>query len=214
VPLDSELARVNSETGKTKAEEIVEFCCEPRTWREVYDFLGLKQGWWARQGYIYPLLENGMLKLATDTPLSSHRVMFIRADMNAVTPMPTNEAVIEYCRFPRTFGDVSKRFAINLYETKKRINALISDGLLIKHNPQKSGREWLRFIGAADNIYTAILKHCSTPKTAGDIREKFELTKEMVTEYKNSLIESGKLKAVNPTAGVSSFQKYIAIESE
>ena len=64
----------NSQSGDIdKMNELMEYCKEPRSRKEIADFLGMSTIYWMMQKYINPLLEKGMLAMTKpDVPKSKN----------------------------------------------------------------------------------------------------------------------------------------------
>lgn len=58
----------------TPAAAILDFCAEPRSRKEIADFLGISTRYYVMQNYVNPLLESGQLRMTKpETPRSKHQ---------------------------------------------------------------------------------------------------------------------------------------------
>ena len=75
IPLTVQVtAQVTAQDERTRIEEILEFCIDPRTREEIQEFTGLKHREHFRKDILNPLIEKGLLKLTIpDKPKSPNQ---------------------------------------------------------------------------------------------------------------------------------------------
>jgi hypothetical protein len=76
--------------GVSKADAILEYCKEPRSGREIIEFLGLEYRHWSRMKYIKPLLDSGKLKLMLPNYEPNRNQRYVNAKVEIA--IPTAEA--------------------------------------------------------------------------------------------------------------------------
>jgi hypothetical protein len=129
------------------------------------------------------------------------------------------DELLKFCGTPRTRMEIAGLLGIRAAKHYARINVnylnpLIERGKLKPLFPEDypmERQQWTSDLGTK-NIQEQIIDYCSEPRTKLQIKERFVLTRKTFSIIADGLIESGKLMAISPTAGVSKFQKYVKRE--
>ena len=200
--------------GVSKAEIIFEYCREPRTGREIIEFLGMEYRQYSRTKYIKPLLDSGKLKLMLPKHKANRTQRFVNAEVEIA--IPTDEAIIEYCKIPRRKKEIREYFGLKLFQVKSHIDPLIADGRLKGTEPDNPQNHWQRFVsaefGKPVSLTELILDFCKEPRTRREIAERTGINIVHMKEHTQPLVDSGKLKMKIPESPTSKFQKFVVAE--
>ena len=165
---------INKATGLTKADEILEFCRVPRKSKEIYAFLGMTTNAYLMRTYIKPLVANGRLKL-TIPNYASNIQRYVNAE--SVLLIPTDEAILDFCKEPRTKKEIAQYFEMTYFVARKHYDPLIASGKLIGDMPHAPKSNWQKFvaadIGFVQSRDETVMQFCQTPKSRKEIAEHF-----------------------------------------
>ena len=120
---------VNAETDVITAseEEILAFCKKPRSKEEISKHFGLSQ--FQRHKHIQPLIDSGKLIGNAPRYKISPRQKFVNRDVNL--PIAYDDAIIEFCKTPRTRFELADNFRIGVNRIREYIQPLIDEGKLM-----------------------------------------------------------------------------------
>ena len=203
------------EQGVSKADAILEYCREPRTGQEIIEFLGLEYRQWSKNKYIRPLLENGKLKTMLPRYEVHPKQRYINAEVEIA--IPTDEAIIEYCKVPRRKKEIREHFGLKVFQVKSHVDPLIADGRLKGTEPNNPQNYWQRYVSAEYELLTLdeiILDFCKEPRTRQEIAERTGINIDHMKESLEPLIDSSKLKMTIPAIPTSTCQKFVVAESQ
>jgi len=210
---ESHLYRIDRNTDKSKADEIIAFCSVPRSGADILEQVGIKTRVWAGKAYIQPLLDRGLIKRTMPMFPQSSSQRFVVADYDMV--IPTEEALIEYCSEPRYKVDIEKHFSLSQFQRQQHINPLIERGLIDKTNLRQRGNNLTgrrmprkRIVLTRDGI----LEFCKTPKTRNEIAEQMQISKEYLKPHLDALIADGKLLMTMPDKPKCVDQQFVSAE--
>jgi hypothetical protein len=204
------------ETGISRVDELLEYCKQLRSHKDLYKFLGLTSAY-AREYYIRPLVEQGRLKILT--PQKTNRTN--RFYLNAEVDMPSNidDAIIFYCRSPSHLRAVTKHFGLTIEQFTEIAMPLIANGRLLGKVDNLTAKERVGisykaryFISefAMQKKGNAILEFCQEPHTRAEIEEFLDSTSKYYIQYLQPMIDSGKLLLTKPDQLKSVDQRYVA----
>ena len=134
--------------GISKADAILEYCAEPRSGQEIIEHIGLEYRQWSRTKYIKPLLDSGKLKLMIPQYAPNRNQRYINAEIEI--PIPTAEAILEYCKIPRRKKEIREHFGLKVFQIKSYVDPLIADGRLRMTDPDNPQNYWQRYVSAVD----------------------------------------------------------------
>ena len=210
------LGRVNRENGKTVADEIVEFCSEPRLCKEILEFLGMSAVYWINKAYLKPLIDDGRLRVTNPGDYASHNQRFVNTEYKI--NIPTQEAVLEYCRVPKTKTEIVTYFCLNNNRMKRIINPLIERGLLIGEDTNNPKNRWQKFVSHDSEFNKPkterLEEFCQAPRTTREIAEHFGISIQHVRYFITPFMDSGHITLQKPDKQVGLYNKYVAAESK
>ena len=126
------LGLVNEENGRTREQEILEFCRVPRKSKEICNLLGKSTIPYLNRTYLQPLVESGKL-LLTVPNYASNMQRYVNAENAGL--IPTDGAILDYCKVPRTKTEIEQHFGLSHFMAVKHYNPLIESGKLIGNMP-------------------------------------------------------------------------------
>jgi len=95
-------------TAVLSAEEVQAFCAIPRGRKEIADHFNLLVH--NARNYIDKLVIDGKLKMTIPQSPSAKQQKFVKADVDMI--IFTEDALIEFCRTPRTKGEITEHFCL------------------------------------------------------------------------------------------------------
>jgi len=205
------LGKIDLDTGLTKADEILEFCKQPRTSKEIYDFIGMTS-YHATRFYIKPLIECGKLKPLY--PESRNKCIYVNAESEI--PTATDDEIIAFCLVPRTKGEIKKHFDMSNYQAWRQVGRLVDEGKLLgMANTNSNKNHWQKYVSHESNVQTreqAILEFCQEPRTRQDIADHFKIHLKYVPLFLKPILQTDKLKLTKQDRPTSIDQKYVCAE--
>lgn len=203
------LSVLNCQTGKTIEQEILEYCQEPRTRRELCEFVKMTDRPYVMRTFVQPMIKSGKLKATNPNSPTVRKQKFIDATVDI--PTASDAEVIELCMCPRTKAEVMRHFDLSQYHADMQIGRLIQDGKLIKNDADK-------LLSKESDIPPTrkdeILHFCYVPKTREEVAEYFGVKNQTAIGYINPLVTSGELRMTIPGKPKSIHQKFVRANSE
>lgn len=194
----------------------MEYCREPRSGREIIEFLGLEYRQYSRNKYIKPLLESGRLKPLLPKNQANRNQRFIHEDIEIETP--TDDGILEYCKTPRRKKEIREHFGLNISQAISHVDPLIADGRLKMTDPNNPQNYWQRYTSAIDGVPITdeeiILDFCATPRTRQEIADRLGIHIDKMKSYTQPLVDSGKLKMTKPMRPTSKEQQFYVGECD
>jgi hypothetical protein len=162
---------IDFDTGRSRIDELLDYCREIRTNMEVYKFLGMS-GIHSRDYYLKPLIEQGKLRVIAQPKANRTNQFYLNAEVD----MPTNlgDAICFYCRTPRHMRDIIRHFGLTLEQFTEIAEPLIARGKLFGKitgltDKERKGTSYKAryFISelAMQKKGNAILEFCREPRT-------------------------------------------------
>ena len=142
---EGKLAVVSKESGLSVADGILEFCRIPRSSREICDFLGKATIVYVNRSYLQPLVDSGRLRLTVPN-YKSNMQRFVNAENAGL--IPTVEAILDFCKEPRTKTDIARHFGMSYFVAAKHYDPLIESGALVGDTPWHIKNRWQKFLAA------------------------------------------------------------------
>lgn len=205
------LNEIDLVTGLSRLDKLMDFCQQPRTSKEICNFVGVGLNGWTRKAYVYELIDSGKLKMLNPSKRTSCTQRYVSVDINI--PTATAEEIMEYCLMPRTKSEIAKHFRLSWYQIKVLTNELIENGKLTGSTPEQTKNRWQRFLSVDSempiDISECILKYCLVPRSRKEISDLLELNIKYVKRYIYPLVESGKLKMTKPEIPLSIKQRFV-----
>jgi len=131
-------------SGKTKEQELLEYCQIPRLGREIYRWLGLKASHYATHTFIMPLVKSGKLIMTLPNFPSSNNQRYVTTGFEP--PISSNENILEYCKTPRRKKEIEAHFNLSGFQLRQHIEPLIISGKLKGSDPANSKNHWQKYI--------------------------------------------------------------------
>jgi hypothetical protein len=132
-------------------------------------------------------------------------------------PIPTNEAIIEYCKIPRRKKEIREHFGLKIFQVKSHIDPLIKDGRLKGTEPENPENWWQRYVSAEYKLLTLdeiIMDFCKEPRTRQEIAEQAGINIDHLKQYLNPLLDGGKLKMTIPAIPTSTCQRFVIADND
>ncbi len=208
------LEQVDELSGKTKEEQLLEYCQEPKSIQEILSFLKLKYSHWTHTNYIDALVDGGKLKQTIPRFKASMSQRYVAADVDI--PIPTDESIIEFCKIGRRKKEIGEHFRLSMYQVKVHTDHLVADGRLKCPDIMNPKNHWQRYVSTDAPIVETdiILEMCQTPRTRAEMAERLGFETKYIRRYTEPLIQNGKLKLTIPERPTSVNQKFVIAEYE
>jgi predicted ArsR family transcriptional regulator len=133
-----------SESEATRDEQLKRFCAEPRTRRQIAEFLGLAPN---RTNIIFAeQVDAGNLKLQHPEKSTRHNQKFVAAGIDALTL--SADEVARFCEIPRTRKEIADRFGLEQRAARSYIFEYIESGKLARTMPDKPISRMQKYIKA------------------------------------------------------------------
>jgi hypothetical protein len=113
--LQGRLEKIDETSGKTKEQELLEFCQTPRFGREIYEWLGLRASFYALSTFVKPLIEKGKLIMTLPNFPNSFKQRYITAGFEP--SISSDEALLDFCRTLRRRKEIEKHFGLSSFGT-------------------------------------------------------------------------------------------------
>lgn len=190
------------ENGITVAERLIEYCKEPRTRREVNRHLGMSDNTtqWVWEKYLQPLIDNGRLKMTLPSNKRSKNQRFVSGDI----AVPTEAAIIEFCKEQRTRKEIVEHFELTEWTTWTYINPLVESGKLNLTSPNsgvanKAQRYTSQPVAVIKMTDEALKEYCREPRSRNEILKYFDIIEDLrgrrVIAQK---VQEGVMEIINP----------------
>lgn len=216
VPKGDRLRRIDENSGKTKEEELLEFCQTPRLGRELYAWLGLKASAYAIKTFIKPLVDEGKLLLTLPNFPTSNNQRYVTAGFETV--IASNENILEYCKVPRRKKEIAEHFGFSDFTLRQHIDPLIISGKLKGSDTYNPKNNWQRYVNAdADAPITTekmIVEFCTEPRSRKEIVGHLGLHIKYIYKFLAPLVESGIIKMTKPEMPTSIDQRYVNTDAD
>ena len=202
---------INEDNGRTREEEILEFCRAPRSSREICNFLGKSTIPYLNRTYLQPLVESGKL-LLTVPNYASNMQRYVNAENAGL--IPTDGAILDCCKVPRTKTEIEQHFGLSHFMAAKHYNPLIESGKLIGNMPGSPKSRWQKFVAAdagmpitTDDI---LIEFCTVPRSRPEIAERLGMDLKYMRRYIEPLVADGRLKMTKPEMPSSIDQRFFS----
>jgi predicted ArsR family transcriptional regulator len=140
---------------------------------------------------------------------------FVNAEVEIA--IPTEAAIIEYCKIPRRKKEIREHFGLKIFQVKSHVDPLIADGRLKGTEPNNPQNYWQRYVsaeyGAPVSLNELILEFCKEPRTRKEIAERTGIDIGKMKSYTQPLVDCGKLKMTNQASPTSPRQRFAAADS-
>jgi hypothetical protein len=199
-PKRQDLLKVVRESGLTVEEEIIKFCTEPRSKKEIATLLGIsyKCNQWLNERYIKPLLDSGKLKMTLPISPMSFKQRFV-SDGRLT---PSEDEIIRFCETPRMRAEIGERFGLSDWEQWAQLTALVKCGKLFLTIPNCPQSEFQKFATVPSDIPEltdeTLIEFCTEPKSNAEISTHFGISHFVTMPKLNRLITAGKLRVNKP----------------
>ena len=140
------LERIDENSGKTKEQELLEYCQTPRLGREIYRWLGLKASHYATHTFIMPLVKSGKLIMTLPNFPTSNNQRYVTVGYEP--PIASIEKILEYCKTPRRKKEIEEHFNLTSFQLRQHIDPLIQEGKLKGSDPANPKNHWQRYASA------------------------------------------------------------------
>lgn len=208
------LAKVDEISGKTKEQELLEYCQTPRLGREIYGWLGLKASHYATHTFIMPLVKSGKLVMTLPNFPTSNNQRYTTAGFEP--PVASDDNILEYCQVPRRKKEIEEHFGLSSFQVRQHIEPLIASGKLKGTDPRNPKNHWQRYVSTDTDIPITtdeiILNFCTEPKSRKEIAERLGLHIKYAYKFIYPLVAEGRLKMTKPETPTSANQKFISTE--
>lgn len=210
IPLDNKKTLLNTTKNELELirEEIVKYCNEPRSVREIKEHIKFDTTLDSVRRYIVnPLMRDGKLKYThtysghfnqryIDARIEVTQQMRdeIKAKADTLTPERIDK-ILAYCKKPRGIKEIEKH--INTTNAREYTKQLIEQGKLKYTFPDIPSYCKQRYFNASEQCeqFTddAVAEYCKEPRTKFEIEKHFDITKAMRKGVIERLLESGKI---------------------
>ena len=137
------LEKVDEKSGKSKEQELLEFCKTPKLGREIYRWLGLKASHYATHTFIMPLVKSGKLIMTLPNFPTSNNQRYVTAGFEP--PVASDENIIEYCKKPRRKKEIEEHFSLSNFQLRQHLEPLIIAGKIKGTDPKNPKNHWQRY---------------------------------------------------------------------
>ncbi len=141
--IEQRYVSADTDTVILSTDEVTAFCEIPRGRKEIAERFGLKH--YSANIYLLRLVNEGKLKMTIPLCPASWHQRYVRPDIEVVTL--TEEALLEYCREPRTKAEITAHFGINAKMTMgKYLEPFMRSGKLRHTIPELPNSRYQRFV--------------------------------------------------------------------
>lgn len=190
------------ESGVTVAERLIKFCKIPKSKKEVNRFLGMSDNTaqWVWEKYLQPMIDDGRLKITLPSNKRSKNQRFVSGDI----AVPTEAAIIEFCKEQRTRKEIIEHFELTEWTTWTYINPLVESGKLNLTSPNsgvanKAQRYTSQPVAVIKMTDEALKEYCREPRIRNEILKYFDIIEDLrgrrVIAQK---VQEGIIKIINP----------------
>ena len=218
-PLDKKsglrVMAAESDYHKSKEETLLEYCLEPRTVREVADFLSMSihcSGF-----FVKPLLESG--RLVHHRPARREvrqNTRYVNAESDY--PILSDATLIEFCKTPKSMKEIHEHFRLGTNSWWfDYVYELVEQGKLITKYPSSIFPLNNQYVAPDTNALilneATIIEYCKVPRSRKELATHFDVFLERMSKYVKLLMGEGKLKGDSPHKAVKT-QLVVAADVE
>ena len=187
--------------------EILEFLNQPRTHKELREFLQFVSLPYSKNKYIYPLVEAGKVQLLHPESKSTKRQKYISTasdidmleweKMKGAKIRKSPERILQMCNKPQTFEEIAmchRKSRLKDETVRKHLDTLVESGALVIFNDKYIRPDCMM----TQQIYDQAKVFCGKPRTSQEIAWHFKLGKGTKAQrYMNDFLEKGIIRNVN-----------------
>lgn|GEM_PF-5409097 len=144
---------IRNSSGITRKDEILEFCRTPRTSDEIGELINVGTKYRVTSDYLRPLIKSGKICLTIPEFPTSNFQRYVNVENADI--IPSESAILEYCKIPRTNQEIGSYFGMCPYHQKILIQRLLKSKKLVESGQRKRMTDKQKYIssdiGVADD---------------------------------------------------------------